>query len=219
LETLFKLDAAIYAASQHREILLHLHSHVKRESGNMDKKIVIKKYENRRLYDVTHSRYVNLDEIARAVQNGYDLQVLNAATGEDITRVVMTQIITECAKAPDSVFPLDILREMIIASGKATQENALNYMRTVTDMYKNAWRGFAHVMSPFELMQQMMNSTSSPPANQVPSESGSSKVQEVDTNTELQALKRRIQELESLISKGKKETRPRKMRARPRAKS
>ena len=53
---------------------------------NMDKKILIKKYENRRLYDVTHSRYVNLDEVARAVQEGYDIQVLDASTGEDLTR-------------------------------------------------------------------------------------------------------------------------------------
>ena len=126
----------------------------------MNKKIIIKKYENRRLYDVTHSRYVNLDEVARAVQDGYDVQVLDASTGEDLTRLVMTQIITESAKTADSVFPLDILREMVVASGKASQESALNYMRAVADMYKNALRGFTHTMSPFEIVQNMMNSTS-----------------------------------------------------------
>ena len=122
----------------------------------MEKKIIIKKYENRRLYDVTHSRYVNLDEIARAVQDGVDIQVLDASSGEDITRLVMTQIVTECAKAPDSVFPLDILRQMVVASGKASQESAMNYMRAVTDMYKNALRGFTKTMTPFELMQSLM---------------------------------------------------------------
>ncbi len=121
------------------------------------KKIIIKKYENRRLYDATHSRYVNLDEVARAVQDGYDVQVLDASTGEDLTRLVMTQIITESAKGPDSVFPLDILREMVVASGKASQESALNYMRVVADMYKDAMRGLSHSMSPFEIMQNMMN--------------------------------------------------------------
>ena len=160
-----------------------------------------KKYENRRLYDVTHSRYVNLDEIARAVQDGYDVQVLDASTGEDITRLVMTQIITECAKAPDSVFPLDILREMVVASGKASQESALNYMRTVADMYKNALRGFSQTMTPFEVMRQMMI----PPASGAPGEpegadgSGDSKPQEPKADTELQELKRRIQELEALV--------------------
>jgi polyhydroxyalkanoate synthesis repressor PhaR len=176
----------------------------------MEKKIIIKKYENRRLYDVTHSRYVNLDEIARAVQEGLDIQVLDASSGEDITRFVMTQIITECAKAPDSVFPLDILRQMVVASGKASQESALNYMRAVTDMYKNALRGFSKTMTPFEMMQDMMSSAPGAPAEPLlpeqPAAGGagprllppSSQVQE---NAEIQELKRRIQELEAMVSK------------------
>ena len=35
--------------------------------------IVIKKYENRRLYDTTHSRYVNLDEVAQMVRDGWEV--------------------------------------------------------------------------------------------------------------------------------------------------
>lgn len=191
----------------------------------MNKKIVIKKYENRRLYDVTHSRYVNLDEVSRAVQDGYDVQVLDATSGEDITRLVMTQIITESAKSPDSVFPLDILREMVIASGKATQESALNYMRTVADMYKNAWQGFSQTMSPFEVMRQMMNSTPAPqtgPASTfVPLGGEASKATESSEQTELQELKKRIQELESRVSSSSKSSpkSPGKKRARAKAKS
>lgn len=174
------------------------------------KKIIIKKYENRRLYDATHSRYVNLDEVARAIQDGYDVQVLDASTGEDLTRLVMTQIITESAKGPDSAFPLDILREMVVASGKASQESALNYMRVVADMYKDALRGLSHTMSPFEMMQNMMI----PPASGAPGEpevSGDSKPQEPKADTELQELKRRIQELEALVlSRGKAPSHPKK---------
>ena len=177
------------------------------------KKIIIKKYENRRLYDATHSRYVNLDEVARAVQDGYDVQVLDASTGEDLTRLVMTQIITESAKGPDSVFPLDILREMVVASGKASQESALNYMRVVADMYKDALRGLSHTMSPFEMMQNMMI----PPASGAQGEpesadgAGDSKPQEPKADTELQELKRRIQELEALVlRRGKAPSQPKK---------
>ncbi len=171
------------------------------------KKIIIKKYENRRLYDATHSRYVNLDEVARAVQDGYDVQVLDASTGEDLTRLVMTQIITESAKGPDSAFPLDILREMVVASGKASQESALNYMRVVADMYKDA---LSHTMSPFEMMQNMMT----PPASGArgePEVGGDSKPPEPKTDTELQELKQRIQELEALVlRRGKTPTHPKK---------
>lgn len=193
----------------------------------MDKKLVIKKYENRRLYNITNSKYVNLDEVARAIQDGYDVQVLDASTGEDITRVVLTQIITECAKAPDSVFPLDILREMVIASGKATQESALNYTRAVADLYKNAWQGLSRTMSPFEVMQQMMNSTpgqqnpqtASAAAPQATDEPQASKAERINQETELKDLKRRLQELESMIPKESKASSPPKKKSRARAKS
>lgn len=197
---------------------------VKREMRSMEKKIIIKKYENRRLYDVTHSRYVNLDEIARAVQDEMDIQVLDASTGEDITRFVMTQIITECAKAPDSVFPLDILRQMVVASGKASQESALNYMRAVADMYKNAMRGFSKTLTPFELMQSMMSSAPGSPAEQFSPEqlaAGAAgphllTAQQAQENAEIQELKRRIQELEATVLNHNKAPSPPKKRARNR---
>jgi polyhydroxyalkanoate synthesis repressor PhaR len=176
----------------------------------MEKKIIIKKYENRRLYDVTHSRYVNLDEIARAVQDGLDIQVLDATSGEDITRFVMTQIITECAKAPDSVFPLDILRQMVVASGKASQESAMNYMRAVTDMYKNALRGFTKTMTPFELMQSMMSSAPgslgesfTPEQMAAAAAAGPqpSAEPQAHESAEVAELKQRIRELEAMVGK------------------
>ena len=191
----------------------------------MEKKIIIKKYENRRLYDVTHSRYVNLDEIARAVQDGVDIQVLDASSGEDITRLVMTQIVTECAKAPDSVFPLDILRQMVVASGKASQESAMNYMRAVTDMYKNALRGFTKTMTPFELMQTMMSSAPGTPAEQLSPEqlaavaAGTQTLaaQQAQESAEIQELKQRIQELEAMVQNLGKAPEPAKKGARKRS--
>ena len=188
----------------------------------MDKKILIKKYENRRLYDVTHSRYVNLDEVARAVQEGYDIQVLDASTGEDLTRLVMTQIITESAKTADSVFPLDILREMVVASGKASQESALNYMRAVADMYKNALRGFSHTMTPFEIVQNMMNTSAGTEPEQAPPPPMPEPAHEARAthnskdDAELKELKNRIQELEALVLRSSKAPSARKKKARSR---
>ncbi len=42
---------------------------------NVRKPIIIKKYENRRLYNTSDSRYVNLDEVARMVQGGEDVKL------------------------------------------------------------------------------------------------------------------------------------------------
>jgi len=163
------------------------------------KKIVIKKYENRRLYDVTNSRYVNLDEIARAVQDGHDVQVVDAATGEDLTRLVLTQIVIEQAKAPNSVFPLDILREMIVASGKATQENARKYMAAMTDMYRAMLPQTPAALNPMEMLQNMMRQAAQhtqgapqPEPTPQPTRTDSPQVAE---------LQHRIEELEQMVSR------------------
>jgi polyhydroxyalkanoate synthesis repressor PhaR len=174
------------------------------------KSVVIKKYENRRLYDTTNSRYINLEEVAQMVRDGYDVQVLDAATGEDLTRLVLTQIIVEHAKTPDSVFPLDMLRQMVAASGRATQENTLKYMKAVMDMYQNAYRAIAPPLNPFEFMR--------PPAAQRAAEAPASSVHGgEEKSTEVGELKRRVEELESLVSKLGKKEKSRKRSSRRRA--
>src|SRR5476651_1048673 len=93
------------------------------------KKILIKKYENRRLYDLTNKRYINLDEIAELVRESNEVTVVDAVTGEDLTRLILAQIVVENAKTPGSVFPVEILRQMIVVSGQATQESAVKYTK------------------------------------------------------------------------------------------
>src|SRR6476646_476361 len=119
------------------------------------KTVVIKKYENRRLYDTTNSRYVNLEEVAQLLQQGNDVQVLDAASGEDITRLILTQIIAEDAKAPNSTFPLDLLRQMVVASGRASQESALKYMKTMLEIYQNTYRAMVPPINPFDFTEHL----------------------------------------------------------------
>ncbi|MDP2311804.1 MAG: polyhydroxyalkanoate synthesis regulator DNA-binding domain-containing protein [Pseudomonadota bacterium] len=77
---------------------------------------VIKKYENRRLYDTAASRYVNLDDIARMVTDGEDISVVDVKTGRDLTREILLQIVHE-APGGAEVFPAALLRRVIRASG------------------------------------------------------------------------------------------------------
>ncbi len=118
----------------------------------MAQTVIIKKYENRRLYDATNSRYVNLDEVAQLVQQGHDVQVVDAASGEDLTRLILTQIIAEGAKNSGSTFPLDILRQMVIASDRASQESATRYTKAMLDLYKNTYQAMAPALNPFEFL-------------------------------------------------------------------
>ena len=68
--------------------------------NNLPQPLIIKKYENRRLYNTLTSQYINQDQVAQLVRDGHDLQVVDAATGEDITRLVLAQIVLEDAKTP-----------------------------------------------------------------------------------------------------------------------
>ena len=78
--------------------------------------IVIRKYGNRRLYDTTRSRYVNLDEIAAMIRGGDEVRIEDVETGADLTREILLQIVLDVLKG-GTLFPLGMLRRIIRASG------------------------------------------------------------------------------------------------------
>ena len=166
--------------------------------------LIIKKYENRRLYNTFTSQYINQEQVAQLVRDGCDVRVVDATTGEDLTRLILAQIVLEDAKTPDSVFPVDVLRQMILASGRATQENAMRYMKAMMDMYQNAYRALPAPMNPFELLQGRWGQT--PAANgatgvpQSRLEQPAADSESPAKANEVNELKRRIEELESSLT-------------------
>lgn len=185
------------------------------------KTVLIKKYENRRLYNATDSRYVNLDDVAAMVQRGDNVRVIDVATGDDITRLILTQIIVEGAKTRDSSFPLDILREMVIASGRASQESAILYTKAMLDLYKSTYRAISPAFNPFEFMQQAGSAGS----REAPPPVGTAEPEQAagDGKAEVTRLNDRVAELEKLVLAlaGKKvqpRTSARKTGRRPRTK-
>jgi len=65
---------------------------------------LIKKYANRKLYDTRTSHYVTLDEIAQLVRNGHDIRVVDRDTSNDITQVILSQIVlTEEKRGPKGI--------------------------------------------------------------------------------------------------------------------
>ena len=65
---------------------------------------VIKRYPNRKLYDTDAKRYVRLNDIAKMIQAGHEIQVVDHTTQEDLTAVTLTQIIFEQEKKEGGVF-------------------------------------------------------------------------------------------------------------------
>jgi polyhydroxyalkanoate synthesis repressor PhaR len=82
---------------------------------------VIKKYPNRRLYDTTTSTYITLSEIKSLVMDSLDFVVIDAKTGEDLTRPMLLQIILEEEAAGAPMFSELVLANIIRFYGHAMQ--------------------------------------------------------------------------------------------------
>ena len=95
---------------------------------------IIRKYPNRRLYDTSAGRYVNLDDVAALVRQGTEIQVVDAKTGEDVTRVVLTQIIVEDAKIQPAALPLELLKGLILATDRAVRSAAFSPLGIVKNL-------------------------------------------------------------------------------------
>jgi polyhydroxyalkanoate synthesis repressor PhaR len=91
--------------------------------------ITIKKYANRRLYNTDTSAYITLEDLAAIVKKGDDFVVIDAKTGEDITRSVLTQIIFEQeGKNGQSLLPIAFLRQLIRFYGDSMQMLVPSYL-------------------------------------------------------------------------------------------
>lgn len=85
---------------------------------------IIKRYPNRKLYDLERKRYVTLDDIAIMIQDGEDIQVVDHETGEDLTSITLSQIIFEREKKRSGRLPKPILTALI-----RTSTAPLDYLR------------------------------------------------------------------------------------------
>jgi len=162
----------------------------------MPASVLIKKYENRRLYDSTNSQYVNLDDIARFIREGKQVQVVDAKTGQDLTRVTLTQVITEDAKGKPTGLPLELLRHLIVASDEVRQEFVMWYLKSALDTYQKMQDAVesrlgevrSAVMPPVDMVKKFLGVTlpAHPPAA---------------AESELDVLRKRIVELEARLEK------------------
>src|SRR5882724_752693 len=74
---------------------------------------VIKRYQNRKLYDTQQSCYVTLEDIAKMIRNNEDVLVVDNKTKKDITSSTLTQIIFEAEKKAKNYISIETLREII----------------------------------------------------------------------------------------------------------
>ena len=74
---------------------------------------IIKRYQNRKLYDTHESSYVTLDEIAKMIKNGEDIRVIDNKTKNDITAGTLTQLLYESERKAKTQPSVELLKEII----------------------------------------------------------------------------------------------------------
>ncbi|HXH53548.1 MAG TPA: polyhydroxyalkanoate synthesis repressor PhaR [Sphingomicrobium sp.] len=99
-------------------------------------KVTIKKYANRRLYDTESSTYITLDRLAQMIREGREFEVVDAKTGEDITRQVLTQIIVDEEARGSTMLPVNFLKQIIGLHGNALQSVVPQYLEAAMDAFQ-----------------------------------------------------------------------------------
>lgn len=113
----------------------------------MARPIVIKKYGNRRLYATDESRYLTLEELAKKIQGGADVVVVEVKTGADLTQATLTQIVVE-SRGAGKFLPIPLLVQMIRLGDDALAEFLGQYMSFTMELYLRSVRGM-QMISPF----------------------------------------------------------------------
>jgi polyhydroxyalkanoate synthesis repressor PhaR len=89
---------------------------------------LIKRYPNRRLYDVQASRYVNLADIRKLVVDGHEIKVLLEKTNEDQTKNVLMQIFLELEMGGTPIFSNQSLKNLIMVNSTLSNDLTQNYL-------------------------------------------------------------------------------------------
>jgi polyhydroxyalkanoate synthesis repressor PhaR len=107
-----------------------------KSSGATIKKATIKKYANRRLYDTESSTYITLDKLGEMIREGREFEVVDAKTGEDITRHVLTQIIVDEEARGSTMLPVNFLRQLIGLYGNSMQGMVPQYLEAAMEAFE-----------------------------------------------------------------------------------
>lgn len=84
---------------------------VNTEESDIGVNILVRKYENRRLYSVNHKSYINLEDISSYLTDGKKIKVVEVSTNKDITCEILLQILMQQGKA--DLIPQEVLEVMV----------------------------------------------------------------------------------------------------------
>ncbi len=96
---------------------------------------LIKKYANRRLYDASISRHVTLSDIRQLIVQGEKIRVVEDKTNEDITRLILLQVISEQEQFGKPILSTQLLESIIRFYGGPMQDYMTRYLETSVEAF------------------------------------------------------------------------------------
>lgn len=125
--------------------------------------IRIKKYPNRRLYDTSQSKYVNIDYILELIETHQEFEVVDSKSGEDQTKHILLQIISEQeTNQSRSVLTNSLLKQLIRFYSGDTQPFVRSYLEQSLSRYMEQQEAVQKVVSnvskanPLNIFNEMM---------------------------------------------------------------
>ena len=122
---------------------------------------IIKKYPNRRLYDTEISSYITIEDVRQLIVDGETLEVRDAKTGEDLTRQVLLQIITEREQDGQPMLSTQLLSQLIRFYGDSLQGFMGNYLERSMQVFLEQQQQFRQQMggligqTPWTMLNQL----------------------------------------------------------------
>ncbi|NDK37637.1 polyhydroxyalkanoate synthesis repressor PhaR [Pseudoxanthomonas gei] len=122
---------------------------------------IIKKYPNRRLYDTEISSYITIEDVRQLIVDGEDFEVRDAKTGDDLTRTVLLQIITEQEQDGEPILSTQLLSHIIRFYGDSMQGFMGNYLERSVTLFMEQQQQFRQQMggmlgqTPWTMMNQL----------------------------------------------------------------
>lgn len=122
---------------------------------------IIKKYPNRRLYDTDISSYITVEDVRQLIMDGEEFEVRDAKSGEDLTRQVLLQIISEQEQGGQPLLSNQLLSQLIRFYGDSLQGFMGNYLERSMQLFLEQQSQFRQQLggmmgqTPWSMLNQM----------------------------------------------------------------
>jgi polyhydroxyalkanoate synthesis repressor PhaR len=122
--------------------------------------IVINKYSSRRLYNTNSSEYVTLDDLCKLINDGKNFKIIDKDSSKDITNQYLLQIISDLENKEGSVFPQDVLKDIILSYNNTAQKFMPDLLSKTFEVFRQQQENFLKAFNAEDQQNKPKNESS-----------------------------------------------------------